>query len=76
MPRQAAIIPCAMATAGGAAGHGAQPATGVPIATHPWAAGRAEAVPQAIVAQEGVELRRVIIGHRGDTDDLTYLALI
>jgi len=51
----------------------AQKATGVPISTHTWAAGRSGDAQQAIFAQEGVDLRRVIIGHSGDTDDLTYL---
>src|SRR4029450_7107589 len=35
--------------------------------------GRSGDAQQAIFAQEGVDLRRVIIGHSGDTDDLTYL---
>jgi Phosphotriesterase family len=51
----------------------AHKATGVPISTHTWAAGRSGDAQQAIFAQEGVDLRRVIIGHSGDTDDLTYL---
>jgi phosphotriesterase-related protein len=51
----------------------AQKATGVPISTHTWAAGRVGEVQQAIFAQEGVDLRRVIIGHSGDSDDLGYL---
>src|ERR1700716_481919 len=41
----------------------AQKATGVPISTHTWAAGRTGEAQQAIFAQEGVDLRRVIIGH-------------
>src|SRR5213594_2744985 len=51
----------------------AQKATGVPISTHTWAAGRSGEAQQAIFAQEGVDLRRVIIGHSGDSDDLGYL---
>jgi phosphotriesterase-related protein len=45
----------------------------VPISTHTWAAGRVGETQQAIFAQEGVDLRRVIIGHSGDSEDLTYL---
>src|SRR6266480_1123076 len=51
----------------------AQKATGVPISTHTWAAGRVGETQQAIFAQEGVDLSRVIIGHSGDSDDLKYL---
>jgi phosphotriesterase-related protein len=45
----------------------------VPISTHTWAAGRTGELQQAIFAQEGVDLRRVIIGHSGDSEDLGYL---
>jgi phosphotriesterase-related protein len=51
----------------------AQKATGVPISTHTWAAGRTGELQQAIFAQEGVDPRRVIIGHSGDSEDLGYL---
>ncbi len=51
----------------------AQRATGVPISTHTWAAGRSGDAQQAIFSQEGVDLRRVIIGHSGDSEDLDYL---
>jgi phosphotriesterase-related protein len=78
---KAAIIKCATDTAGVTpvienilrASARAQKATGVPISTHTWAAGRVGEVQQAIFAQEGVDLRRVIIGHSGDSDDLAYL---
>ena len=78
---RAAIIKCATDTAGVTpiienilrASARAQKATGVPISTHTWAAGRVGEVQQAIFAQEGVDLRRVIIGHSGDSDDLGYL---
>jgi phosphotriesterase-related protein len=78
---KAAIIKCATDTAGVTpvienvlrASARAQKATGVPISTHTWAAGRVGEVQQAIFAQEGVDLRRVIIGHSGDSEDLTYL---
>lgn len=78
---KAAIIKCATDTAGVTpvidnvlrAAARAQIATGVPISTHTWAAGRSGDAQQAIFAQEGVDLRRVIIGHSGDTEDFGYL---
>ncbi len=78
---KAAIIKCATDTAGVTpvienilrASARAQKKTGVPISTHTWAAGRVGETQQAIFAQEGVDLRRVIIGHSGDSDDLKYL---
>jgi phosphotriesterase-related protein len=78
---KAAIIKCATDTAGVTpvienilrASARAQKATGAPISTHTWAAGRSGEAQQAIFAQEGVDLRRVIIGHSGDSDDLGYL---
>jgi phosphotriesterase-related protein len=51
----------------------AQKTTGAPISTHTWAPARVGETQQAIFAQEGVDLRRVIIGHSGDTEDLSYL---
>src|SRR5262249_60283836 len=78
---KAAIIKCATDTEGVPstvenilrAAARAQKATGLPISTHTWAAGRSGEAQQAIFAQEGVDLRRVIIGHSGDSDDLGYL---
>jgi phosphotriesterase-related protein len=78
---KAAIIKCATDTAGVTpvienvlrASARAQKVTGVPISTHTWAAGRTGEAQQAIFAQEGVDLSRVIIGHSGDSDDLRYL---
>ena len=78
---KAAIIKCATDTAGVTpvienilrASARAQKATGVPISTHTWAAGRVGETQQAIFAQEGVDLSRVIIGHSGDSEDLEYL---
>ena len=78
---KAAIIKCATDTAGVTpvienilrASARAQKVTGVPISTHTWAAGRSGEAQQAIFAQEGVDLRRVIIGHSGDSEDLGYL---
>ena len=74
---KAAIIKCATDTAGVTpvienvlrAAARAQKATGVPISTHTWAAGRTGDPQQAIFAQEGVDLSRVIIGHSGDSED-------
>ena len=78
---KAAIIKCATDTAGVTpvienvlrASARAQKATGVPISTHTWAAGRTGEMQQAIFAQEGIDLSRVIIGHSGDSEDLGYL---
>ena len=78
---KAAIIKCATDTQGVTpvietvlrACARAQKATGVPISTHTWAAGRTGEAQQAIFAQEGVDLSRVIIGHSGDSDNLDYL---
>ena len=78
---KAAIIKCATDTEGVTpvienilrASARAQKATGVPISTHTWAAGRVGETQQAIFAQEGVDLSRVIIGHSGDSEDLGYL---
>jgi phosphotriesterase-related protein len=47
--------------------------TGVPITTHTHAASRQGLAQQRILAEEGVDLSRVVIGHCGDTTDLDYL---
>jgi phosphotriesterase-related protein len=47
--------------------------TGVPISTHTHAATRRGLEQQDLFAAEGVDLKRVIIGHSGDSDDLDYL---
>ena len=47
--------------------------TSVPISTHTHAATRRGLEQQDIFASEGVDLRRVVIGHAGDSDDLDYL---
>jgi phosphotriesterase-related protein len=47
--------------------------TGVPIMTHSYAAGETGLRQQDILADEGVDLQRVQIGHSGDSKDLTYL---
>lgn len=48
-------------------------ATGVPITTHTHAQTRRGLEQQRVFAEEGVDLRRVIIGHSGDSTDLDYL---
>jgi phosphotriesterase-related protein len=47
--------------------------TGVPISTHTHAVTRRGLEQQAIFAEEGVDLTRVVIGHCGDTTDIAYL---
>ncbi|MGE5698383.1 MAG: phosphotriesterase-related protein [Candidatus Sericytochromatia bacterium] len=47
--------------------------TGVPISTHTHALTRRGLEQQAIFADEGVDLSRVVIGHSGDTTDIAYL---
>jgi phosphotriesterase-related protein len=48
-------------------------ATGAPISTHTHAASQVGLKQQDIFEQEGVDLRRVIIGHSGDSEDIEYL---
>lgn len=48
-------------------------ATGVPITTHTHAGLKRGLEQQAIFRSEGVDLRRVVIGHCGDTADYDYL---
>ena len=48
-------------------------ATGVPISTHTYAAGKMGLEQQRIFREEGVDLSRVVIGHSGDSEDLEYL---
>ncbi|TAK56728.1 MAG: phosphotriesterase [Dehalococcoidia bacterium] len=47
--------------------------TGVPISTHTHAATKRGLEQQRIFTEEGVDLRRVVIGHCGDTEDVGYL---
>ena len=47
--------------------------TGVPISTHTHAHTRRGLEQQRIFIEEGVDLSRVIIGHSGDTTDISYL---
>ncbi|WP_051215096.1 phosphotriesterase family protein [Granulicoccus phenolivorans] len=48
-------------------------ATGVPIMTHSSPTNRIGLLQQDVLASEGVDLSRVIIGHCGDTQDVDYL---
>ena len=48
-------------------------ATGVPITTHTFAASETGTRQQDVLAEEGVDLSRVIIGHSGDSKDAEYL---
>ncbi|HET6793608.1 MAG TPA: hypothetical protein VFH45_04155 [Acidimicrobiales bacterium] len=47
--------------------------TGVPISTHTHAGTRRGLEQQRIFSEEGVDLSRVVIGHSGDTTDISYL---
>jgi phosphotriesterase-related protein len=47
--------------------------TGVPISTHTHAASKRGLDQQRIFTEEGVDLRRVVIGHSGDSEDIAYL---
>jgi phosphotriesterase-related protein len=47
--------------------------TGAPIVTHTYAASRCGLDQQRLFKAEGVDLRRVVIGHSGDSDDFDYL---
>ncbi|MFC7304542.1 phosphotriesterase [Streptomyces monticola] len=48
-------------------------ATGTPITVHTHPHSQSGLVAQRVLAEEGVDLARVIIGHSGDTTDLDYL---
>lgn len=52
---------------------GAHRRTGVPISTHTHAHTRRGLEQQRIFTEEGVDLSRVVIGHSGDTTDISYL---
>ncbi|MDP8922001.1 MAG: phosphotriesterase-related protein [Chloroflexota bacterium] len=55
------------------AGARAHRQTGVPISTHTDSLQRSGLDQQRILAEEGVDLGRVVIGHSGDTEDVDYL---
>jgi phosphotriesterase-related protein len=48
-------------------------ATGAPITVHTDVHSRSGLVAQRVLDEEGVDLRRVVIGHSGDSEDLDYL---
>jgi phosphotriesterase-related protein len=50
--------------------------TGVPISTHTEVNNRSGLAQQEVFEEEGVDLRRVVIGHCGDSKDLDYLEAI
>lgn len=47
--------------------------SGAPVTVHTHAASESGLVAQRVLAQEGADLTRVIIGHSGDTTDVDYL---
>ncbi|WP_157419327.1 phosphotriesterase family protein, partial [Actinomadura formosensis] len=47
--------------------------TGAPITVHTHAGSEAGLVAQRVLAEEGTDLSRVVIGHAGDSTDLDYL---
>ena len=51
-------------------------ATGVPISTHTSPSHHNGPAQQDVFEEEGVDLRRVVIGHCGDTDDVEHLESI
>ncbi|GIW41787.1 MAG: phosphotriesterase [Candidatus Binatia bacterium] len=51
-------------------------ATGVPISTHTHVQSLTGLAQQDVFEEEGVDLRRVVIGHCGDTEDLDLLERI
>jgi phosphotriesterase-related protein len=78
---KAAILKCATEVAGLTPGvervlravAQAHRRTGVPITTHTHAHTHRGRDQQRVFKEEGVDLRRVIIGHSGDTTELDYL---
>ncbi len=48
-------------------------ATGAPITVHTHPASKSGLEVHRILSAEGVDPRRVVLGHSGDTDDLSYL---
>jgi phosphotriesterase-related protein len=78
---RAAILKCATGEPGVTAGVDrvlravatAHLETGVPITTHTVAKKRHGLDQQRVFLEEGVDLRRVIIGHCGDAEDVGYL---
>ncbi|MGZ4587625.1 MAG: phosphotriesterase family protein [Mycobacteriaceae bacterium] len=54
----------------------AQVETGVPITVHTSPGTQSGLVAQKVLAEEGVDLSKVVIGHSGDTTDLDYLCAL
>jgi phosphotriesterase-related protein len=50
--------------------------TGVPISTHTDVSNRSGLAQQDVFEECGVDLRRVVIGHCGDSEDISYLESI
>jgi phosphotriesterase-related protein len=50
--------------------------TGVPISTHTDVSNQSGLAQQDVFEEQGVDLRRVVIGHCGDTEDIPYLESI
>ncbi|WP_089104181.1 phosphotriesterase family protein [Streptomyces hyaluromycini] len=50
--------------------------TGAPVTVHTSAANRSGLVAQRLLAEEGVDLTKVVIGHAGDSTDLDYLTTL
>ncbi len=50
--------------------------TGAPITVHTHAASESGLVAQKVLAEEGVDLTKVIVGHSGDSTDLGYLTAL
>ncbi|MES9541392.1 phosphotriesterase-related protein [Actinomadura sp. NPDC000600] len=48
--------------------------TGAPITVHTHAGSESGLVAQRVLAEEGADLSRVVIGHAGDSTDLDYLS--
>jgi phosphotriesterase-related protein len=51
----------------------ASSASGAPVTVHTHAASQSGLTAQRVLAEEGVDLSRVVIGHSGDSTDLDYL---
>jgi phosphotriesterase-related protein len=54
----------------------AQVETGVPITVHTSPGTQSGLVAQRVLAEEGVDLSKVVIGHSGDSTDLDYLCAL
>jgi phosphotriesterase-related protein len=50
--------------------------TGAPITVHTHAGTQTGLIAQRVLAEEGVDLGKVVLGHSGDTTDLDYLATL